>query len=84
MTKPLTGLSLSALYVSGEYQDGGNNRREWGRTRKSLITSNGSDWNNLSITWRNATVRTARTIAAGNGQSLNENRLIVDYTVKLI
>ena len=80
----LTGLSAMLLYVSGEYRDSGANRREWERDAQVQYNFKKFGLEGLSVTWINATVRTARTITAGSGQSLNENRLIVDYTLQLI
>ena len=80
----LTGLSAMVLYVSGEYRDSGANRREWERDAQVQYNFKKFGLEGLSVTWINATVRTARTITAGSGQSLNENRLIVDYTLQLI
>ena len=80
----LPGLSAMVSYVSGEYRDTGNNRREWERDAQVQYNFKKFGLDELSVTWINATVRTARTIMAGNGESINENRLIVDYTLSLI
>ncbi len=80
----LTGLSATAAYVSGEYRDNGHNRREWERDIQLAYNFKRFGLEGLSLTWINATVRTGRNVTAGNGESINENRLIVDYTFHLI
>ena len=80
----LPGLSAMVSYVTGEYRDTGNNRREWERDAQVQYNFKKFGLDGLSVTWINATARTAHTIMAGNGESINENRLIVDYTLYLI
>ena len=80
----LPGLNATVLYVTGEFRDTGRNQREWERDVQVQYNFEKFGLKGLSVTWINVAARTARNITAGNGQSLNENRLIIDYTFHLI
>ncbi len=79
----LPGLNFMTRYVKGEYHEQvtGNTkktRHEWERDTDISYAFQDGALKGLTITLRNATFRTYGT------DSLNENRLIVDYTIALL
>ena len=74
----IPGLKLMTRYVKGEYKDN-KKLNEWERDTNISYTFNNGSLDGLEITLRNATVRSAE-----KGNSVNENRLIVNYTLPII
>ncbi len=79
----LPGFNFMTRYVKGEYHEQvtGNTkktRHEWERDTDLSYAFQDGALKGLTITLRNATFRTYGT------DSLNENRLIVDYTIALL
>ncbi|WP_281646833.1 OprD family outer membrane porin [Parendozoicomonas sp. Alg238-R29] len=74
----IPGLSIMARYVTGEFKDT-KKVSEWERNTDLRYTFKNGTLEGLAITWRNATVRSAT-----KGNSIDENRLIIDYTIPLI
>lgn len=85
-TLGVPGLSLMTLYVKGKYDADSSTTppnhgtyHEWERdTDIRYSFQENSALKGLSITFRNATFRTYET------DNMNENRLIVDYTIALL
>ena len=74
----IPGLAAFARYVTGDgFEVGGNNAKEWERDVDISYTIQEGPLKNLALRWRNAMVRSD---AAGE---LDENRLIVSYTLPL-
>ena len=77
----IPGLSLMTRYISGDNVDLGANRdegKEWERNTDITYVIQEGPLKNLGIKWRNATVR------SNFGNDLDENRLIVSYTLPLM
>ncbi|MTI12197.1 OprD family outer membrane porin [Sansalvadorimonas verongulae] len=76
----IPGLKLMTRYVHGSYKDKDTKKQhEWERNTDLSYTFSNSSLDGLSITWRNATVH-----SADKSVSLDENRLIVNYTLPII
>jgi len=77
----IPGLSLMTRYVTGDgfdRTDGSNGGKEWERdTDISYVFQEGA-LKNLGVKWRNGTYRSTNT------RDINENRLIVSYTIPLM
>ena len=74
----LPGLVAFARYVTGDgFEVGGNSGKEWERDVDISYTIQEGPLKNLALRWRNAMVRSD---ALGD---LDENRLIVSYTLPL-
>ena len=69
-------------YVTGDGFDGAGGRdgKEWERDFDVSYTIQEGTFKNLAFRWRNAMVRSN---AAATGGDLDENRLIVSYTLPL-
>ncbi|CAM3535753.1 OprD family outer membrane porin [Parendozoicomonas haliclonae] len=80
----LPGLSVSALYVNGEFRDSGKNHKEWERDTQVRYAFQEAALKGLAVTWRNGTARTAKSYNPGYGAAIDENRIIIDYTLPLI
>lgn len=77
----IPGLSLMTRYISGDNVDLGANRdegKEWERNTDITYVIQEGPLKNVGIKWRNATVRSSF------GNDLDENRLIVSYTLPLM
>lgn len=77
----IPGLTLMTRYLSGHDIDVGGSRKgkEWERdTDLGYVFQNGM-LKNLGVKWRNATFRSNMT-----GSDIDENRLIVSYTIPLL
>lgn len=76
----IPGLSLMARYVTGDDVQlaNGKNGGEWERDTDIAYAFQGGPLKNLSLRLRNATVRSSF------GNDLDENRLIIQYTIPLI
>ena len=72
------GLSVMTRYVTGEFKDG-KTRKEWERDTDLRYEFKEGPLSGLGITWRNATVRSAT-----SGDAIDENRLIINYTLPII
>ncbi|MES2817631.1 MAG: OprD family porin [Pseudomonadota bacterium] len=73
------GLTFMTRYISGDnvLRAGRNDGKEWERNMDLGYVIQRGPLKNLGIKWRNATVR------SNIGSDLNENRLIVGYTLPL-
>jgi hypothetical protein len=76
------GLNAFVRYVTGDGFDGAGGRdgKEWERDFDVSYTIQEGTFKNLAFRWRNAMVRSN---AAATGGDLDENRLIVSYTLPL-
>ena len=81
-TYGVPGLSAFVRYVTGDGFDvaGGQNGKEWERDLDVSYTIQQGTFKNLAFRWRNAMVRTN----ADKSNDLDENRLIVSYTLPLL
>ncbi|MCY1536275.1 Porin-like protein NicP [compost metagenome] len=70
-------------YVTGDGFDGAGGRdgKEWERDLDIGYTVQSGPLKNLGVRWRNAMVRTN---ASATGGDLDENRLIVSYSIPLL
>ena len=77
----IPGLTFMTRYVSGRDIDRGVSRKgeEWERNTDIGYVFQGGVLKNLGVKWRNATFRSNM-----NGNDLDENRLIVSYTIPLL
>ncbi|MDH0745448.1 OprD family porin [Pseudomonas sp. GD03842] len=75
----LPGLTFMSRYVSGDNVEraAGGEGKEWERNTDIGYVVQSGALKNLGVKWRNATVR------SNFGNDLDENRLIVSYTVPL-
>ncbi|MNQ73826.1 Porin-like protein NicP precursor [compost metagenome] len=75
------GLTFMTRYLSGDSIDLGANRpdgKEWERNTDIAYVFQSGPLKNLGVKWRNATVRTRHF-----GNDLDENRLILSYSLPL-
>lgn len=73
----LPGLSLMARYVHGDnFEIGGVDAKEWERDVDLAYTVQSGPLKNFNVRWRNVMYRGSHTT------DLDENRLIVSYTLK--
>lgn len=77
------GLKAFVRYVTGDGFEGAGGRdgKEWERDIDISYTIQEGTFKNLALRWRNAMVRTN---AVATGGDLDENRLIVSYTIPLL
>ncbi|NKQ11682.1 OprD family porin [Pseudomonas sp. SST3] len=73
----IPGLSLMARYLTGDDFGADGKGYEWERDTDIAYVFQGGALKNLGIKWRNATYRS-------NATDINENRLIVSYTIPLM
>ena len=76
----IPGLTFMTRYLSGDNVDLGANRaegKEWERNSELMYVFQQGALKNLGLRWRNATVR------SNFANDLDENRLIVSYTLPL-
>ncbi|MBU3055302.1 OprD family porin [Pseudomonas indica] len=75
----IPGLTLMTRYISGDNVNlgGGSEGKEWERNTDIAYVFQDGPLKNLGVKWRNATVR------SNFGNDLDENRLIVSYTLPL-
>ena len=77
----IPGLTFMTRYINGSDIDLGNNRpegKEWERDTDIGYVVQGGPLKNLGLKWRNATVR-----STNFGSDLDENRLIVSYSLPI-
>ncbi|ELS25537.1 Tricarboxylate porin OpdH [Metapseudomonas furukawaii] len=77
----IPGLTLMTRYLSGDGVELGAGRedgKEWERDTDIAYVIQSGPLKNLGLKWRNATVRTSHF-----GSDLDENRLILSYTLPL-
>ncbi|WP_223532106.1 MULTISPECIES: OprD family porin [unclassified Pseudomonas] len=75
------GLTFMTRYINGDNIDLGNNRpegKEWERDTDIGYVVQSGPLKNVGVKWRNATVR-----STNFGSDLDENRLIVSYTLPI-
>ena len=76
----MPGLSVMTRYIKGDYKDGNNNKAdEWERDTDIKYAFQQGSLAGLSITFRNATVR-----GSNKDNAIDENRLIIDYSIPLM
>jgi len=82
-TYGVPGLTAFVRYITGDGFDAadGSNGKEWERDLDVTYTIQEGTFKNLAFRWRNAMVRTNAVATAGD---LDENRLIVSYTLPLM
>ncbi|TBV03802.1 OprD family porin [Phytopseudomonas dryadis] len=75
----IPGLTFMTRYISGDNVAvaGGNDGKEWERNMDIAYTIQSGALKNLNLKWRNATVR------SNFGNDLDENRLILSYSMPL-
>lgn len=81
----IPGLTFMTRYITGDNVDRGAGQSEgklWERDMDIGYTFQEGALKNLNVKWRNATSR--GNIAANSGNNLDENRLIVSYTIPLM
>lgn len=77
----IPGLTFMTRYINGADIDLGNNRpagKEWERDTDIAYVVQSGALKNVGVRWRNATVRSSHF-----GSDINENRLILSYTLPL-
>jgi hypothetical protein len=77
----IPGLTFMTRYINGSDIDLGNNRpegKEWERDTDIGYVIQAGPLKNVGVKWRNATVR-----STNFGSDLDENRLIVSYTLPI-
>lgn len=74
------GLTVMNRYVSADsiHAGGRKDAEEWGRESELAYTLQGGSLKDLSVRWRNSTVR--RDV----GQDIHENRLIINYPLSIL
>jgi hypothetical protein len=75
----IPGLALMTRYVTGEDFGAGGDGKEWERDTDISYTFQEGALKNLNLKWRNATFR-----SNNSGNDIDENRLIVSYTIPLM
>lgn len=74
----IPGLSLMTRYVRGDgYDVAGGNGQEWERDTDIAYVFQSGALKNLGVKWRNGTYR-------GDNREIDQNRLIVSYTIPLM
>ncbi|RRU99924.1 OprD family porin [Stutzerimonas xanthomarina] len=75
----IPGLSFMTRYISGDDFGANGDRKEWERDTDIGYTFQEGALKNLNLKWRNATFR-----SNGTGSDIDQNRLIVSYTIPLM
>ncbi|WP_313481520.1 OprD family porin [Stutzerimonas kunmingensis] len=75
----IPGLSFMTRYLSGDDFGANGDGKEWERDTDIGYTFQEGALKNLNLKWRNATFRTT-----GTGNDIDQNRLIVSYTIPLM
>ncbi|EXF47456.1 porin [Pseudomonas sp. BAY1663] len=75
----IPGLTFMTRYLSGEDFGANGDGKEWERNTDIGYTFQEGALKNLNLKWRNATFRTN-----GTGNDIDQNRLIVSYTIPLM
>ncbi|MCF6752294.1 OprD family porin [Pseudomonas stutzeri] len=75
----IPGLSFMTRYLSGDDFGPNGDGKEWERNTDIGYTFQEGALKNLNLKWRNATFRTN-----GTGNDIDQNRLIVSYTIPLM
>jgi len=75
----IPGLTFMTRYVTGDDFGAGGDGKEWERDTDIGYTFQEGALKNLNLKWRNATFR-----SNGTGNDIDENRLIVSYTIPLM
>lgn len=81
----IPGLTFMTRYITGDNYDRGVGQSEgklWERDTDIAYTFQEGPLKNLNVKWRNATSR--GNVTANSGNNLDENRLIVSYTIPLM
>ena len=79
----IPGLTFMTRYISGDNIDRGANKsrgKAWERDTDIAYAFQDGPLKNLSVRWRNATVRSHADVSG----DIDENRLIVSYTIPLL
>ena len=75
----IPGLTIMTRYLTGEDFGANGDGKEWERDTDIGYTFQEGALKNLNLKWRNATFR-----SNGTGNDIDENRLIVSYTIPLM
>ncbi|MBU2331661.1 OprD family porin [Stutzerimonas kunmingensis] len=75
----IPGLSFMTRYLSGDDFGANGDGKEWERNTDIGYTFQEGALKNLNLKWRNATFR-----SNGTGSDIDQNRLIVSYTIPLM
>lgn len=75
----IPGLTFMTRYLSGDDFGANGDGKEWERDTDIGYTFQEGALKNLNLKWRNATFRTN-----GTGNDIDQNRLIVSYTIPLM
>ncbi|WP_278362696.1 OprD family porin [Stutzerimonas kunmingensis] len=75
----IPGLSFMTRYLSGDDFGANGDGKEWERDTDIGYTFQEGALKNLNLKWRNATFR-----SNGTGSDIDQNRLIVSYTIPLM
>ncbi|WP_434456211.1 OprD family porin [Stutzerimonas urumqiensis] len=78
----IPGLTFMTRYVKGEDFGANGNGEEWERDTDIAYVIQGGPLKNLGIKWRNGSYRGET--AAGADREIDQNRLIVSYTLPLL
>ena len=73
------GLTMMNRYMSGSNINGVSSNEEWARESELAYTLQDGTFKNLSIRWRNSSVR-----RDGSGADASENRLIFNYPLSIL
>ena len=75
----IPGLVMMNRYMSGSHINGVSDNEEWARESELAYTLQDGTFKNLSIRWRNSSVR-----RDGSGADASENRLIFNYPLSIL
>jgi len=76
----IPGLTFMTRYVSGDNFGAGGNAKEWERNTDIGYVFQEGTLKNLGVKWRNGTYRSSN----NNDRDIDQNRLIVSYTIPLM
>jgi len=74
----IPGLTLMARYISGDNFGPGGDSKEWERDTDLAYVIQSGALKNLGLKWRNGTYR------ASGGRKIDQNRLILSYSIPLM
>ena len=76
----IPGLTFMTRYVTGDDFGPGGNSKEWERNTDIGYVFQEGALKNLGVKWRNGTYRSSN----NNDRDIDQNRLIVSYTIPLM
>lgn len=82
----IPGLTFMTRYLTGDNFEVGaqDDAKQWERNTDIAYTFQEGPLKNLNVKWRNATSRNNFVNSGGRGSNIDENRLIVSYTIPLM